>query len=105
MTRPEHQIDPYDKTVFATVAQADTLHVHAAIRGALDKKKDWAAKTTADRVKIFLDAADAIDDVDDQAELLASIMYGQGKSLQEALLDIHEVRFVVSSFSWIVANP
>ena len=90
------QMNPKYNTILAHVVQADSTLVNAVIscEELATAKKEWEAKPWQDRFQVFNHAADLLrpdGDPNYRHPLVAAIVCGQGKSVQQADRDVTEV--------------
>jgi len=82
-----YQVSPYNhQRNLASFRYATADMINAAINNAMAARRDWEAKPISDRAQIFLKAADILADKK-RAEVLATTMAGQGKSIIQAEID------------------
>lgn len=74
------------RTVLAAVHQAEEVHVRAAVESACAVQPEWAAWSLADRASVFLKAAE-LSATKYRAQLNATTMAGQGKTVVQAEID------------------
>nr|XP_039267178.1 delta-1-pyrroline-5-carboxylate dehydrogenase, mitochondrial-like [Styela clava] len=82
-----YQVSPYNhKQKIAKFCYASSDLINKAIENCLSVRAEWERKPVEDRVQIFLKAADKIAG-EKRAEVLATTMAGQGKSIIQAEID------------------
>jgi len=81
------QVSPYNhQQKIASFRYATSDMINAAITNALSARREWEAKPISDRAQILLKAADILSN-EKRADILATTMAGQAKSVIQAEID------------------